>query len=135
MNNNYDRDQVYHEEMRERGYEMTADGFWMGREHFTDEELQESVREVRNVKLLLLQSGDNVLANVTETMTGDEVILNNPKLVELNLASTNIETTIGYSDWQPLSNSRTFAIKRSYIVSVMEPLEELRASYEAQTNG
>ncbi len=27
------------EEMRNRGYEMTADGMWMGREHFTEEEL------------------------------------------------------------------------------------------------
>ena len=27
------------EEMRNRGYEMTADGIWMGREHFTGEEL------------------------------------------------------------------------------------------------
>lgn len=27
------------EEMRDRGYEMTADGIWMGREHFTEDEL------------------------------------------------------------------------------------------------
>tara|TARA_B100001059_G_scaffold23415_2_gene18800 strand:- start:7199 stop:7660 length:462 start_codon:yes stop_codon:yes gene_type:complete len=31
------------EEMRNRGYEMTADGFWAGREHFTSEELGEVV--------------------------------------------------------------------------------------------
>ena len=29
------------EEMRNRGYEMTADGIWMGREHFTEEELSD----------------------------------------------------------------------------------------------
>ena len=31
------------EAMRDRGYEMTAEGVWMGREHFTDEELGEVV--------------------------------------------------------------------------------------------
>ena len=31
------------EEMRNRGYEMTADGFWVGRDHFTGEELGEVV--------------------------------------------------------------------------------------------
>lgn len=29
------------EEMRNRGYEMTGDGFWMNREHFTGEELSD----------------------------------------------------------------------------------------------
>ena len=29
------------EYMRSRGYEMTADGMWVGREHFSEEELQE----------------------------------------------------------------------------------------------
>lgn len=137
MNNNYDRGEdapKTYDEMVAAGYEMTGDGFWLPR----DEDSPEVVgvfREVHNVKLLLLKSGENVLANVTEQMYSDEVILHDPKLVTLELSASTIESTIGYSDWQPLSKSRTLAVKREYIVSMMEPLDELGKSYEVQVNG
>lgn len=129
MNNNYDRGESLGEE-RERltkeGWEMTADGFW-----FKEEQPA--------TKLLLLQSGENILTGVSYAMEGDEVILHNPKVVTLDVASAGLETTIGYSDYQPLSKGRSFRIKSSFIVSTLDPLEELAHSYETQigvsTNG
>lgn len=137
MNNNYDRGEdapKTYDEMVAAGYEMTGDGFWLPRDEDSPEVVGD-VREVHNVKLLLLKSGENVLANVTEQMYSDEVILHDPKLVTLELSASTIESTIGYSDWQPLSKSRTLAVKKEYIVSMMEPLDELGKSYEAQVNG
>jgi hypothetical protein len=39
MTNSWAMLQEEMERMRDRGYEMTAEGIWMGREHFTEEEL------------------------------------------------------------------------------------------------
>ena len=39
MTNSWAMLQEEMERMRDRGYEMTAEGIWMGREHFTEDEL------------------------------------------------------------------------------------------------
>ena len=128
MNNNYDRDvpgrshtpgETY-EEMTSKGWELSGDGFWF-KEH-----------EPPETRLLLLQSGENILTGVTEVMNDAEVILHDPKLVTLEVATSGLESTIGYSDYQPLSKGRSFRIKSSFIVSNLEPLEELARSYELQ---
>lgn len=123
MNNNYDREPApgeTYDQMRDKGWEMSADGFWFKEE------------EPPATKLLLLQSGENILAGITEVMNQDEVILHDPKLVTLEVTTTGLESTIGYSDYQPLSKGRTFRIKTSFIVSCLDPLDELTASYERQ---
>jgi len=125
MNNNYDRGETPGEE-RERlareGWEMTGDGFW-----FKEEKPE--------TKLLLLQSGENILTGVSYLMEGNEVILHNPKIVTLDVATSGLETTIGYSDYQPLSRGRTFRIKSSFIVATLDPLDDLAQSYETQVGG
>lgn len=132
MNNNYDRDEApkTYDEMREAGYEMTADGFWVPSEGesmtLDPEEL------VTATKLLLLITGEQVLAQVEETMDGDTITLVDPREVRLEGTTSDGEkstSSISYSTWLPLSQARRITIKASYVVTITDPIPSLVDSY------
>ena len=131
MNNNYDRDEPKtHEEMVKEGYEMTGDGFWVPAE---DDVVEVTGAELgATVKLLLLLNGEQVITQLIETMGSDTYTLRDPREVRLQSSSSDGDTvtsTIGYSDWFPLSADREIKLAKSYVVSVTRPLESLMESY------
>ena len=134
MNNKYDRDEVpkTHEEMVQAGYEMTGDGFWVPKEE------SEGVIEVApaeladSVKLLLLLNGEQVITQLIDTIGSDNYTLRDPREVRLQSSSSDGETvtsTIGYSDWFPLSADREIKLAKSFVVSITRPLDSLLDSY------
>ena len=92
-------------------------------------------------KLLLLESGQTIIAGVTTTIEGDVYNLVDPRVVMIQSARSTedgegTETTVSYTDWMPLANSREFALSSKYVVLVTDPIETLVESYErARTNG
>ena len=136
MNNKYDRDDApkTHDEMVDAGYEMTGDGFWIPG---NEENIVITAEATSSVKLLLLQSGEEVLCTFTESMYTDKCFLGNPMSVMVQ--STTSEgggertSTVAFSDWMPLSEDRNIEVSRSYIVAVTTPIESLVESY--QKNG
>ena len=133
MNNNYDRgdEPKTHEEMVQAGYEMTGDGFWVPVEDGGIIEV--SAAEIGDsVKLLLLLNGEQVITQLIETMGSDSYTLRDPREVRLQSTSSDgesVTSTIGYSDWFPLSADREIKLAKSYVVSVTRPLESLLESY------
>jgi len=133
MNNKYDRDEVpkTHDEMREAGYEMTGDGFWIpGQEEGIIEVAAAELGD--SVKLLLLLNGEQVITQLIETIGSDTYTLRDPREVRLQSSSSDGETvtsTIGYSDWFPLSADREIKLAKSFVVSITRPLDSLLDSY------
>lgn len=132
MNNNYDREDApkTYDQMRESGYEMTADGFWVPSEGepmtLDPEEL------VAATKLLLLITGEQVLAQVDERMDTDTITLVDPREVRLEATTSDGDTStssVSYSTWLPLSQARRITIKSSYVVCVTDPIKSLVDSY------
>lgn len=139
MNNKYDREPT-HQEWRDAGYEMTADGFWMEREHFTDDEIAMlSENPEPNIKLILLLSGETLLAEfVSYEGRLNTYTLRDPKITMVQSSSGDgetVQTTIAFSDWMPLSKTRDFDVSKSYIVNISDPLDSLVQSYINNTNG
>lgn len=126
MTENYD-------EMIAAGYTMTADGFWIKE----DGEIEMDIDETEpNVKILLLQSGEQLVADVGECMASDKIILKDPRGVVLQSTSSDgqeISSTISYGIWFPLSESREIAISLNYIVAMEDPIQSLKQSYLSQT--
>ena len=123
MNNNYDGAHAREKptkEMRAKGWEMTGDGFWIKEEEPPVTNYYCS-RVERTLSSLVLPN----LFLLTRLFFSD------PKLGQSKPNCFRSETTIGYSDYQPLSKAKAFRIKTSYIVAC-EPLEELARSYEQQ---
>ena len=136
MNNKYDREEApkSYDEMVADGYEMTGDGFWVPGE---EENIVITAESTSAVKLLLLQSGEEVLCTYTESMYTDKCFLGNPMSVIVQSTASDggneRTSTVAFSDWMPLSEDRNIEVSRSFIVAVTTPIESLVESY--QKNG
>ena len=131
MNNDYDRDATPdHDQMIKAGYEMSGDGFWVPSE---GEVLQIEAEDLANsTKLLLLLSGEQVLAQVEENLNGDVITVIDPREVRLEGTTSDGESTtssVAFSAWLPLSHSRRIDINKTYVVCMNTPIQSLVESY------
>lgn len=129
-----------YDDMIAAGYEMTADGFWIPAEDKPiDDEIMNS--PAAPVKLILLESGETLIAEVAYSMDGANLILDDPRTViiqayRLDDEEKSTSTTISYSDWMPLSAERKFTLSSKYVVLVTDPIDSLIESYtRARENG
>lgn len=92
-----------------------------------------------SVKLLIMQSGSTVIAEVTEHMYADYYTVVDPRTVQLEIVTENGQETIesiSYAAWAPLSADKTFQIYKSAVVSICNAIPSLEESYRgARQNG
>jgi hypothetical protein len=86
------------------------------------------------VKLLVLKSYEDVIADVKEMLSGDKVvgyILTNPY-------TTRLENTdppsVSFYPYVPLSADKSIPIPCDWVVSIVEPLEDVKKSYMEKLN-
>lgn len=103
------------------------------------------------VKLVLMESGDLVIADVKQAVEGDKVIftvLDHPffaelveveqepellmeeDLVDMDEDDSPTRYNVAFTEWQPLTSDRKISIEPGFVVSIMEPKKEVRESYE-----
>ena len=103
------------------------------------------------VKLLLLKSGEQVLADTKELRRKDEVpmvdkvygyLLSKPHRVTANkpLVLTenvddrrNVEITL--SPWILLTEDKVITIPKEWVITIVNPIESIVKMYEEKTNG
>lgn len=91
-----------------------------------------------SVKLLILKSYEDVVADVREMLSGDRVIgyfLNNPYTVRLEDANADLPARVTFYPFAPLSKDKSIPIPCDWVVSMVEPLDEVKESYLEQLNG
>ena len=91
-----------------------------------------------SVKLLILKSYEDVIADVKEMMSGDKVIgyfLINPFVTKLNDATQEAPASVTFYPYAPLSKQKEIPIPCDWVVSMVEPLDEVKQSYLEQVNG
>ena len=103
------------------------------------------------VKLVLMESGDLVIADVKQVVEGDKVIftvLDHPffaelveveqepellmegDLVDMDEDDSPTRYNVAFTEWQPLTSDRKISIEPGFVVSIMEPKKEVKDSYE-----
>jgi len=98
-----------------------------------------------NIKLLLLKSGEDVIADITEMGTGDEkdrrvvgYFLNKPCIIKMrdpNVLAEESEgpTKAGFAvslyPWMPLSKEETIPIAADWLITMVEPIDKLKQMY------
>lgn len=90
-----------------------------------------------SVKLLILKSYEDVVADVKEMLSGDKVVgyvLNNPYLVRVEDATENIPAHVSFYPYAPLSKDTAIPIPCDWVVSIVEPLDEVKNSYMERLN-
>ena len=92
-----------------------------------------------SIKLLVMTSGMNVIAEVIEHMYADYYTVVDPRTVSLEVTNENgqeVIESISYSAWAPLSADKTFQIYKSAVVSLCNAIPSLEESYKgARENG
>lgn len=85
------------------------------------------------IKLVLLKSMEDVIADVKEMVSGDKIIgfvLDNPFVVTLNREGDQV----GFYPYIPLSKETSVKIPLDWVVTIVEPRDEIAKSYEEKLN-
>ena len=100
------------------------------------------------VKLLLLKSGENVIADVKEMLVGDEenpkvvgYFLNKPCIVNIKIPKKNVSSDVEKNNiqstsfnislfpWMPLSKDSNIPISTDWVITMVTPDDKLNTIY------
>jgi hypothetical protein len=101
------------------------------------------------VKLALLKSGEDVIADIREAISEEtnkivSYIFSDPYVVKLTQPQVLMEDSeqpenraynISVYPWMPLSDDTDIAINPDWVVTIVEPAATLKKSYEERMNG
>jgi hypothetical protein len=97
-----------------------------------------------SIKLLLLKSGEDIIADVTEMTSGEDdrrivgYFLNKPCIVKIRdsqILSEKTETEqksafkVSLFPWMPLTSDKTIPIPSDWLVTMVNPKEKLKEMY------
>lgn len=99
------------------------------------------------VQLVVLRSSEEVIADVKELVLEEDgkqkiigFLLKEPRSLSLSRTMTLNEeedpsrVSVNFVKWQPFSEDKEFQIPADWVVTICNPLEKLKTSYEAQLN-
>jgi hypothetical protein len=100
-----------------------------------------------SIKIALLKSGENVIADIKELVDENEKVVSlvfyNPYVVRLLTPqilfeeNTVVESEhkVSFYPWIPLSKDKEMAVDPSWVITVVEPQELVKSSYESKMSG
>jgi len=98
-----------------------------------------------SVKLALLKSGENVIADIKELISDDKIcgyLFKNPQKIKLTESiyigeEPQEDDSVGvtFSPWIIFSNEKEIAVRPDWIVTVVEPVGDVIKLYTEHVNG
>ena len=96
------------------------------------------------VKLALLKSGEDVIADWREIVLEDKekvaaYLAGYPYVVKINKndipnADEPAKVSLSYFPWMPLSKETDIPVDPAWVVSLVDPVDEVKKSYEEKVN-
>lgn len=96
---------------------------------------RDSPRTNMSIQLILMKSGEEVIADVYETRseTSDDVgfILRDPQIVRImkNMEDPEAGPNVTFENWAPLSSERRFLVKEHSFITITNPVQALTDHY------
>jgi hypothetical protein len=94
------------------------------------------------IKMVLLKSGEDVIADVKELKHGETLLgyrLDRPVTVDLSspdeLYTEVTDTQVHFAPWCPLSADREIMIPRDWVISIVNPIEQIVEQYKQGLSG
>ena len=88
------------------------------------------------IKVLVLKSGEDVIADVQEMMSSsDQVIgyfLNKPCVVKLQAKETSSDVSVRMHPWVPFARETMIPVSADWVVTMVTPVESIQEMYEKQ---
>ena len=98
-----------------------------------------------SIKLALLKSGEEVIADIKEFRDPDDNLVSylfvNPHSVKISLSQVLVEEVeqtkynASFYKWMSLSKDSDILVNKDWVVAIVEPIDEIRKSYEEKMNG
>ena len=91
------------------------------------------------IKLALLKSGEDVISDMEEMIVNDQVVgyfLKYPCVAKLvgsepgSVGAIKEPFKLRLTPWMPLSKDTTIPVVADWIISIMEPIDDLKETYE-----
>jgi len=98
-----------------------------------------------SVKLALLQSGDQIIAEVTEVLSGDKAVaylFNKPQKLSYNAPIAFLEQDTGgeasvevtLSNWITVADDQDIPVAINQVVALVNPIQDVVNMYNQKTN-
>ena len=88
------------------------------------------------IKVLVLKSGEDVIADVQEMMSSsDQVIgyfLTKPCVVKIQASETNTDVSVRMHPWMPIARETMIPVSADWVVTMVTPVEKIHEMYENQ---
>jgi len=99
-----------------------------------------------SVKVALLKSGESVIADLKELVLEDKVcgyLFKNPYIVTYSPkqmflseeVSSDSEVNVHFNPWIPFTSDKEVPVSHDWLVSIVNPLNDITALYEEMLNG
>ena len=90
------------------------------------------------IKVLVLKSGEDVIAGVSEMMSPTEQVmgyfLDHPCVVKLQAKGdmTDSEVSVRMHPWMPIAREKMIPVAADWVVTMITPIEKIQEMYENQ---
>ena len=88
------------------------------------------------IKVLVLKSGEDVIAEVQEMMSSDDQVrgyfLTKPCLVKLQAKETNNDVSVRMHPWMPFAREKMIPLSTDWVVTIVTPVESIQEMYQKQ---
>ena len=100
------------------------------------------------IKIALLKSGEQVIADIKELVDENDklvrFVFTNPYVVDFLTSEflneeylqeqQEISHKVGFTPWMPLTSDQSIVVAVDWIVSIVEPIDFVKESYESKMN-
>ena len=88
------------------------------------------------IKVLVLKSGEDVIADIQEMMSSDDQVmgyfLTKPCVVKLQAKETNNDVSVRMHPWMPIAREKMIPVAVDWVVTMVTPVEKIQEMYETQ---
>ena len=88
------------------------------------------------IKVLVLKSGEDVIADVQEMMSSENQVmgyfLTKPCVVKLQAKETNNDVSVRMHPWMPLARETMIPMSADWVVTMVTPVEKIQEMYVNQ---
>ena len=88
------------------------------------------------IKVLVLKSGEDVIADVQEMMSSENQVmgyfLTKPCVVKLQAKETGSDVSVRMHPWVPFAREKMIPLSTDWVVTMVTPIESIQEMYEKQ---
>ena len=104
-----------------------------------------------SIKLVMLKSGEDIIADIKEIKSNDEVVgyyFDNPLIIKISeseeptvlnegdsLTKYSSKIDVTFYPWIPLAKDVRVPCSADWVVTIVEPVDKLKKQYQERSNG